>query len=133
MKEILPGLFHWTTFHERIRQEVSSYYYEPSRALIDPRIPSEGMEWFEGREPQLILLTNRYHYRRSGRLREVFGSPVLCYEAGLHEFEGGPTVKGFSFDEEVAPIYSSLGGGRYLPGGDGTSAKRGRWGSARLR
>lgn len=36
MEEIVPGLFHWRSFHERIRQEVSSYYYEPSRALIDP-------------------------------------------------------------------------------------------------
>jgi hypothetical protein len=42
MKEILPGLFHWTTFHERIRQEVSSYYYEPPRALIEPKDTQRG-------------------------------------------------------------------------------------------
>jgi hypothetical protein len=109
MKEILPGLFHWATFHERIRQEVSSYYSEPSRALIDPRVPSEGLEGFEGRrQPRVILLTNRHHYRHSGRFQEAFGCPVFCNEAGLHEFVGGPEVKGFSFGEEVAPNIVAL-------------------------
>lgn len=115
MEEILPGLFYWTTFHERIHQEVSSYYYEPSYALLDPRMPSEGLGWFEGREPQLILLTNRHHYRHSGRFREAFGCPVFCHEAGLHEFEGGPEVKGFSFGEEVAPNIVALQVGAICP------------------
>ena len=115
MKEILPGLFHWTTFHEVIRQEVSSYYYEPSRTLIDPRVPSEGLEWFEGRQPGVILLTNRHHYRHSGRFQETFGCPVFCNEAGLHEFVGRPEVKGFSFGEEVAPNIVALEVGAICP------------------
>ena len=115
MREILPGLFHWTTFHERIRQEVSSYYYEPSHALIDPIVPSEGLEWFKGRQPRVILLTNRHHYRHSGRFQEAFGCPVFCHEAGLHEFVGGPEVKGFSFGEEVAPNIVALEVGAICP------------------
>ncbi len=115
MEEILPGLFHWTTFHERIRQEVSSYYYEPSHALIDPRVPNEGLGWFGGKEPRLILLTNRHHYRHSGHFREAFGCPVFCHEAGLHEFAGGPEVKRFSFGEEVAPKIVALEVGAICP------------------
>ncbi len=115
MREILPGLFHWTTFHERIRQQVSSYYYEPSHALIDPRVPSEGLGWFKGRQPREILLTNRHHYRHSGRFQEAFGCPVFCHEAGLHEFVGGPEVKGFSFGEEVAPNIVALEVGAICP------------------
>lgn len=101
--ELLPGLFHWTAFHERIRMEVHSHFVLPSAALIDPMLPAEGLEWFEDRRPERILLTNRHHYRHSARFVEAFGCPVLCNEAGLHEFEGGPEVHGFSVGEEVAP------------------------------
>jgi hypothetical protein len=104
MDEIVTGVFHWTAFHERIRQDVSSYYVAPAAALVDPMLPEEGIEWFRGRQPpERILLTNRHHYRHSARFVEAFGCPVLCHEAGLHEFEGGPDVEGFAFGEEVAP------------------------------
>ena len=103
MQEILPGIWHWTAFHKGIGFDVSSYYVEPSGALIDPMLPPEnGLDWFAARPPQRILLTNRHHYRDSDRFRERFGCPVLCHEAGLHEFEGGPEVTGFSFGDEVA-------------------------------
>jgi len=116
MEEILPGLFYWKTLHERIRQEVSSYYYEPSRALIDPRVPTEGLEWFGGREPQLILLTNRHHYRHSGHFQETFDCPVFCHRAGLHEFTGGQEeVEGFSFGEEIDPNIVALEVGAICP------------------
>ena len=35
-------------------------------------------------------------------LAERFGCPILCHEAGLHEFEGGPEVAGFGFGERLA-------------------------------
>jgi hypothetical protein len=103
MEEILPGIFHWTAFHERIRQRVSSYYVASSAALIDPMLPDEGLDWFRDRRPERILLTNRHHYRHSARFVEAFDCPVSCHEAGLHEFEGGPQVGGFAIGDEVAP------------------------------
>ena len=103
MQEILPGIWHWTAFHKGIGFDVSSHYVEPSGTLIDPMLPPDaGLDWFVARAPQRILLTNRHHYRHSDRFRERFGCPVLCHEAGLHEFEGGPEVAGFSFGDEVA-------------------------------
>jgi hypothetical protein len=102
VNEIIPGVLHWTAFHEGIGFDVSSYMVERASALIDPMLPEEGVEAFRGREPAVILLTNRHHYRHSDRFVEEFGCPVLCHEAGLHEFKGGPPVQGFAFGDDVA-------------------------------
>lgn len=102
MKETIPGIWHWTAFHEGIRSDVSSYFVERAAALIDPMLPDEGVEAFRGREPEVILLTNRHHYRHADQFVEAFGCEVLCHKAGLHEFEGGPHVQGFAFGDDVA-------------------------------
>jgi hypothetical protein len=104
MEEIAPGVFHWKAMHPRIRSEVSSYYVADSGTLLDPMVPpDEGLEWFDERSPRRIVLTNRHHYRDADRFRERFDLPVACNETGLHEFEGGPRVDGFSIGDEVAP------------------------------
>ena len=102
MNEIAPGILHWKAFHEGIGFDVSSYFVERGATLIDPMLPPAGVEAFRGREPEVILLTNRHHYRHSDRFVEAFGCPVRCHEAGLHEFEGGPDVEGFAFGDDVA-------------------------------
>ena len=102
MNEILPGVWHWTALHENIGSDVSSYFVERGGALIDPMLPPDGVEAFRGREPEVILLTNRHHYRHSDRFTEEFGCPVLCHQAGLREFKGGPPVQGFAFGDDVA-------------------------------
>jgi hypothetical protein len=102
VKETIPGVWHWTAFHEGIRSDVSSYFVERAAALIDPMLPDEGVEAFRGREPEVILLTNRHHYRHADQFVEAFGCEVLCHKAGLHEFEGGPQVQGFAFGDDVA-------------------------------
>jgi len=114
--EILPGVLHWTALHPSIRMDVSSYYLEQARALIDPMEPEEGAAWFGRRTPpERIVLTNRHHYRGSDRFREELGCPVLCHESGLHEFEDGPQVEGFSFGDEVAPGVTALEVGAICP------------------
>jgi hypothetical protein len=116
MEEILPGVWHWTAYHEGIRQDVHSHFLAGPRALIDPMLPDEGLDWFQGeRRPERILLTNRHHFRHSARFVEAFGCPVLASEPGLHEFEGGPAVEGFAFGEEVAPGVTALEVGAICP------------------
>jgi hypothetical protein len=96
MEHIQPGLLHWTAWRDTIGAEVHSYFHLPSGTLVDPMVPPEGIDAL-GAEPQRIVLTNRHHYRDSDR----FDCPVLCHEAGLHEFDGG--VEGFAFGDELAP------------------------------
>jgi hypothetical protein len=116
MAEIVPGIHHWTAFHEGIRQPVSSYYVEPAGALIDPMLPGGGLEWFEGRStPRQVLLTNRHHYRHSDRFVEAFGCTVRCSEPGMHEFDDDREVTPFSFGEEVAPGITALEVGAICP------------------
>ncbi len=96
MREILPGLFHWTSVHPKIKIEVSSYYVRDAGALIDPLIPAEGLDGLrELGPPENIFLTNRHHYRHCAEIEREFGCPVWCNENGLHEFTQGEPVRGF--------------------------------------
>lgn len=116
MDEIQPGLLHWTAHHEGIGADVHSAFHAPSGTLVDPMVPLGGLEALErhGR-PERIVLTSRHHYRHSDRFRERFGCPVLCHEAGLHEFERGPEVTGFAFGDELAPGVIALEVGVLTP------------------
>ncbi|HSI79188.1 MAG TPA: hypothetical protein VK919_00925 [Solirubrobacterales bacterium] len=116
MDQIRPGLYHWTAIHPRIRERVSSYWFEPAGMLIDPMVPPErGVEPFRGREPALVVLTNRHHYRDSGVFAAELGCAVLCHKAGLHEFEGGPAVEGFAFGDRLAEGVEALEVGSICP------------------
>ena len=102
MEEIASGLWHWTAQHEQIDTEVSSYYLEPERVLIDPMIPPAGLEWFEQRgTPEHALLTNRHHDRHAWRLREAFGCTVHCISNGVHELRGRGPVEAFEFGDQL--------------------------------
>lgn len=104
MKEILPGVFHWTTFHEGIQEYVHSYYIEATTpaVLIDPRVPAAGLAWFQGHKtPEHIYLTNRHHYRHSGRFAMAYGSKIWCHKDGLHEFTKGEEVTAFEHGDEL--------------------------------
>jgi hypothetical protein len=102
--ELAPGLFHWTAFHPRIRQRVSSYYLRDERVLIDPMLPSGGLEWLASAErgpPQTILLTNRHHYRGSAVVVEAFGAVVRASRPGMHEFGRDRPVEPFDYGDEL--------------------------------
>jgi hypothetical protein len=99
MEEIQPGLLHWTAYRDTIGADVHSYLHVPSGTVIDPMEPLQGLDAVP--PVQRIVLTNRHHYRHSDRFREAFGCPVLCHEAGLHEFDGG--VDAFAWGDELAP------------------------------
>jgi hypothetical protein len=105
MREIAPGIHHWTARHPRIRARVHSAYVAPARALIDPLLPEEGLAAFDGLpRPEVVLLTNRHHYRHSDRFAEAFGCTVRASAPGMHEFEGTRReVEAFAWGEEVAP------------------------------
>jgi len=102
MIEIAPGVWHWTARRESIGAEVSSYYLESERVVIDPMIPSEGLEWFdEHGVPEHAVLTNRHHDRDAWRLHEAFGCAVRCIENGVYELDGRGAVQAFRFGDEL--------------------------------
>jgi len=115
MKEILPGIFHWTQAHPKIKIEVSSYYLEPERVLIDPLIPVEGLDWFRASPPDNIVLTMRHHYRHCAEFAARFGSEIWCVEQGLHEFTNGEAVRGFSFGATLPGSLVSIEIGHLCP------------------
>jgi hypothetical protein len=102
MRELLEGVFHWKALHPDIRTEVGCHFVAASGTAIDPLLPAEGIEWFEGRGLRRIVLSNRHHLRHAPELAERYGCPILCHEAGLHQFEDGPEVEGFAFGERLA-------------------------------
>jgi hypothetical protein len=109
MKQLRPGLWHWTVIHEKIRIPVHSYYLEEARVLIDPTLPPEGLDWFRRHgPPEHVLLTNRHHYRHSARFRRAFGVTVRCHRAGLHEFRRGQKVSPFEFGDRLAGGITAL-------------------------
>jgi hypothetical protein len=104
MREIAPGVFHWTAIHPSHGMEVSSYYLGDEAVLLDPMVPGDGLDWFEEHgPPAAIVLTNRHHYRGSGDFIERFGCTVHCHRAGLHEFTEGQDVEPFEPGDEPVP------------------------------
>jgi hypothetical protein len=102
MIEIAPGLWHWTARRESIGSDVSSYYLESERVVIDPMVPPEGLEWLEGHgPPEHAILTNRHHDRDAWRLHGAFGCTVHCIRSGLHELEGRGPVEAFEFGDQM--------------------------------
>jgi len=102
IEAVAPGLWHWAVPHEHMGIEVSSYYLERERVLLDPMIPPAGIEWFEDvGAPEHVLLTNRHHDRQAWKLRDAFGCTVHCVRSGLHELQGRGDVEAFDFGDEL--------------------------------
>lgn len=102
MEEVLPGVFYWKVVHPRIGVEVGCHLLAGSGTVVDPLLPEEGIEWFDGQDVQRVVLSNRHHLRHAPQIAERFDCPILCHEAGLHEFESGPAVEGFAFGDRLA-------------------------------
>jgi hypothetical protein len=103
MREIFPGVGHWTTFHPGIRADVSSYYVEPARVLIDPMVPDEGLDAFDdGPPPQQVVLTSGNHTRDADRFADAFGIPIRVSVEGKQRIGEALDVDVYDAREEVA-------------------------------
>jgi hypothetical protein len=110
VREILPGIYHWTAIHPEIRAPVHCHYLEPQRMLLDPLVPAAGLDWFERRgPPRHILLTNRLHSRESARFVARFGCEIWCNALGLDHFGEDGELPGLAV--------SGFRAGELLPGG----------------
>jgi glyoxylase-like metal-dependent hydrolase (beta-lactamase superfamily II) len=102
VRELSPGLWHWTARRESIGAQVSSYYLLEERVMIDPMIPPDGLEWLaEHGPPTDVVLSNRHHDRDAWKLHAEFGSTVHCIRNGVYEIEGRGPVEPFDFGDEL--------------------------------
>jgi hypothetical protein len=109
IREVLPGVHHWTSVHPAIHIAVSSYLLDGARTLLDPLLPEEGLEWFERRAaPERVLLTNRLHTRHTKQFVDAFGCEVWTNREGLHHFGPAGEIR------DVVP--SGFEAGAMLPG-----------------
>ena len=103
MREIAPGIWHWTARHPKIGIDVSSYYLAEPRVLLDPMAPDDVVERLDQLgPPREILLTNRHHYRDSAKLIAHFGCRVRASRPGMHEFAADHPVEPFDFGDALA-------------------------------
>src|SRR3954454_2220996 len=98
MREIAPGVAHWTARHEGIGQDVSCYWLADERVLLNPLQAPEDIG-----EPVAIVLTNGLHDRDSARLAERFGCPVRVPREGVHRFADGDAVEAYADGDAPAP------------------------------
>jgi hypothetical protein len=115
MREILPGVHHWTTLHPEIKAPVSSYLVEPAGIVIDPRVPDEGIEALEDRGVQQVVLTSGLHRRHSEQVAERLGCPVVMPRAARERLGEGFAAQLFADGDEVAPGVTAIEIGGLCP------------------
>lgn len=118
MRQLLPGVYHWTSFHEGIGERVHSYYLScvTPAVVIDPRVPEDGLGAFAALPPpKHALLTNRHHYRHADAFEDAYGATVWCHRAGLHEFAEHQRIMPFEHGDELPGTLVALEVGVLCP------------------
>jgi len=74
MKEIFPGVHHWTAMRDTIGMEVSSYWVRPAGIVVDPLVPEEGLGAFD--VLRQVVLTTGLHTRHAQRFADELSIPI---------------------------------------------------------
>jgi hypothetical protein len=97
MREIVPGIRHWTARHPKLGIEVSSYWLPDLRVLLDPLAVPDEVDGIDE-----IVLSNRHHKRDMLAAHERFGAPIRAPRIGMHDFDEDDPVEPYDFDEPFA-------------------------------
>jgi hypothetical protein len=105
MREIVPGIRHWTAFRDTIGAQVSSYWIEPARMLVDPMVPDEGLEAFEAVavRPEEVVLTTGLHTREAQRFADALEIPIRAPREAADRLGDRLTFEPYDGGEELAP------------------------------
>lgn len=115
MREIVPGLWHWSTQHPNLGQEVSSYLVGGSAAALDPMVPGEGLVAFDGvPTPRHVVLTSRHHERDHAQFVQSFGAVFHVSEHGVGEYPGEDIVP-YAVGDEIVPGLTAVANGPIAP------------------
>ena len=116
IREVLPGVYHWTAIHPKIRLPVDSYYIEPARVVLDPMVPREGLEWFRGARPRARLSSptatisaTASAMRRRSAARSVAARPACTSSSVARRSRASRSVRSWPPDHR-APAGSDLPG-----------------------
>lgn len=122
MKQVAPGVLHWSPFNESIGQRVGCHYVDALGAggptLLDPLIDDEGQvdAIRERGAPARIVLSIGLHRRSVERLAKGFDCPVLCHRAGLHRLEDlSARIEPFEPGAKLAPGIMAVTMGAIAP------------------
>jgi hypothetical protein len=102
MNEVVPGIFHWTTFHEPIRANVSSYAIPSAGIVVDPKIPDDGFDDLP-ESPEQVVLTTGHHGRDAEAFAEEFGIPIRASFQARDHLGGALEIEPMNDGDEVAP------------------------------
>lgn len=115
MRELLPGLFHWSAEHPNIGQEVSSHYLRDGAAVIDPLTPSEGTAAVRDLGAvRHVVLSCRHHDRDHAAFVQEFGAAFHVSEAGVKEYPG-EQIEAYAIGDEIVPGITAVANGPIAP------------------
>jgi len=96
MRELTPGIWHWTAPHPNIGVEVSSYWIPELRLLLDPIAVPDEVE-----DVDCILLSCRHHIRDSLEAAERFDATIQAPRTGMHEFGDDTPIQAYDFGAKL--------------------------------
>jgi hypothetical protein len=102
MNQVVPGIYHWTVYHEPIGAPVSSYFVPSAGVVIDPKVPGEGFDALPD-TPQQIVLTSGHHRRDAERFADELGIPIRASRQAGDHMVGEVAIDPMSDGDEVAP------------------------------
>lgn len=115
MRELLPGLFHWTAEHPNIGQEVSSHYLRDAAAVLDPLTPDGGIASVGELGPiDHVVLSCRHHDRDHAAFVQEFGAAFHVSEAGVQEYPG-EQIEAYAIGDEIVPGITAVANGPIAP------------------
>jgi glyoxylase-like metal-dependent hydrolase (beta-lactamase superfamily II) len=96
MRELTPGIWHWTAAHPNIGVEVSSYWIPGLKLLLDPLAVPDEVD-----DVDCIFLSCRHHVRDSLKAAERFGATVQAPRPGMHDYPDDTPIQPYDFGDAL--------------------------------
>ena len=96
MRQLAPGIWHWTAPHPNIGVEVSSYWIPGLKLLLDPLAVPDEVD-----DVDCILLTCRHHVRDSIAAAERFDATIQAPRPGMHDYGDDTPIQAYNFADPL--------------------------------
>jgi len=96
MRELTPGIWHWTAPHPNIGAEVSSYWLPGLKLLLDPLAVPDEVD-----DVDCILLSCRHHVRDSLEAAERFRATIQAPRTGMHDYGDDTPIQPYDFGDAL--------------------------------